>query len=123
MKDRDDHDQATMDADHLYREETVTDRKVGMIRVLHPITAEGTPDNSRPTVFIGQASLHTPAGNLPLNFELPADNLAAAVAAFAGRADKAVEETMQKLEQLRREQASSLYIPGQDNKGGGIQMP
>ena len=36
-----------MDATGLFREEIITDRKVGTIRVLHPVTANGTADDSR----------------------------------------------------------------------------
>ena len=35
---------AAMDADSLYREEIVTDRKIGTIRMLVPVSADGTPD-------------------------------------------------------------------------------
>src|SRR5690606_37227906 len=63
-------DEARMDADNIYREETFTDRQVGTIRVLVPVHIDGTDDASRARLFIGQASLYTPAGTLPLNFDL-----------------------------------------------------
>lgn len=107
-----------MNADNLYREETVSDLKVGTIRVLTPITPDGERDEKRDIQYIGQASLYTPAGALPLNFELEADSLAAAVDAFEAGAKKAMEETMERLQEMRREQASSLYVPGQDGPGG-----
>lgn len=120
-----------MNADELYREEIITDRKVGTIRVLTPVTADGGADDKRDTLYIGQASLYTPGGALPLNFELDARTLAEAVDAFPDAANKAVEETMQKLQEMRRESASQLYVPGQGGQGGGagpqggsgIQMP
>ena len=108
-----------MDADNLYREETVSDLKVGTIRVLTPITAEGERDEARDVQYIGQASLYTPAGALPLNFELEASTLAEAVAAFEAGAKKSMDETMERLREMRREQASSLYVPGQGGAGGG----
>lgn len=125
---------ARMDAASLYREEMVTDRKVGAVRVLIPITAEGDEDTSRPRVYIGQASVYTPAGALPLNFELEAGSLAEAIEKFPEAANRAVEETMKQLQEMRREAASSLYVPGQGGGGsgpgglgggggGGIQMP
>lgn len=122
-----------MDARNLYREETISDLKVGTIRVLTPITPQGERDESRTVQYIGQASLYTPAGAIPLNFELDAESLAAAIDAFEAGAKKAMEETMERLREMRREQASSLYVPGQDGgqgggpgsgtPGGGIQMP
>ncbi|MDX1454590.1 MAG: hypothetical protein R3217_03955 [Gammaproteobacteria bacterium] len=122
---------ARMDADALYRESVITDRKVGTIRMLEPVKADGSADTERDTLFMGQASLYTPGGALPLNFELEAKTLADAVEAFADAANKAVEETMEKLKEMRREQASQLYVPGQGGGqggpggqgGGGIQMP
>lgn len=121
-------EQATMNANELYREELVTDRKVGTIRVLLPVTADGAEDENRDTVYIGQASLYTPGGALPLNFDLDVKTLAEAVEAFPDAANKAVEETMQKLQEMRRESASQLYVPGQGGgtpgkPGGGIEMP
>ena len=124
-------DDARMDAANLYREETFTDRKVGAIRVLTPVTASGDEDSSRKRLYIGQASVYTPAGTLPLNFELDAETLEDAVAKFADAATRAVEDTMKQLQEMRREAASSLVVPGQGGHGGmgpgggggGIQMP
>src|SRR5699024_7633848 len=64
-----------LDTDNMYREETYTDLKVGSIRRMIPVTAEGDDDSSRSVRYEGQASLMTPAGNLPLSFELEVDNL------------------------------------------------
>src|ERR1044071_4071978 len=46
-----------MDAAALYREEMFTDRKVGAIRRLTPVTSSGAPDSTRPVLFIGQAEI------------------------------------------------------------------
>ncbi|MBW3566617.1 MAG: hypothetical protein KY410_01440, partial [Proteobacteria bacterium] len=93
-------------------------RRVGTIRVLTPVTAEGADDTSRNREYVGQASLYTPNGALPLNFELEATTLAQAVGKFPEAANKAVEETMRQLQEMRREQASSLVVPGQGGMGG-----
>lgn len=127
---------ARMDTANLYREEVITDRKVGAIRVLTPVTADGNEDSARERIYIGQASVYTPAGALPLNFELDAKTLAEAVEKFPDAANRAVEDTMKQLQEMRREAASSLYVPGQGQGpggggqgpgglggGGGIQMP
>jgi hypothetical protein len=60
---------------------------------------------------VGQAQIMTPAGVLPLSFEIPATNLAAACAGFAEGARIAFDETMQELQEMRRQQASSIVIP------------
>lgn len=122
-------DDARMDVNNLYREDSFTDRKVGTIRVLTPVDADGAEDASRQRLYIGQASLYTPAGTLPLNFELQAATLAEAVEQFPAAANQAVEETMQQLQEMRREAASSLVVPGSGGMGGpmggkgGIQIP
>ena len=45
--------QATMDATQVYREEIFTDRKVGTIRRMIPVTADGATDAARPVLFVG----------------------------------------------------------------------
>jgi hypothetical protein len=100
-----------MDSGDLYREETYTDRKVGTIRVMTPVKPDGTQDASRTSLFVGQAQIMTPAGVLPLSFEIPAMNLAEACAGFADGAKIAFEETMRELQEMRRQQASSIVIP------------
>ena len=101
----------SMDSGDLYREETYTDRKVGTIRVMTPVKPDGTQDASRASLFVGQAQIMTPAGVLPLSFEIPAMNLAEACAGLADGAKVAFEETMRELQEMRRQQASSIVIP------------
>ena len=80
----------SMDADALYREEVYTDRRMGTIRVLHPVDVTGAADAGRQTLYVGEAQLLTPMGTLPLSFELPGDSLQAAVQAFPSAAEGAV---------------------------------
>lgn len=107
-----------MNVDDLYREEVITDRQVGTIQRLTPVTADGDDDPDRPVQYIGQASLMTPAGSLPINFEIEASSLSEAVAKFGDLAQDAVQDTIRQLQEMRREQASGLVIPGQG--GGGM---
>ena len=100
-----------MDVNDLYREEIYSDRKVGTIRVMTPVKPDGSTDPGRASVYVGQAQIMTPAGVLPLSFEIPATNLAAACAGFAEGAKVAFDETMQELQEMRRQQASSIVIP------------
>ena len=106
-----------MDANSLYREEIITDRKVGTIRVLTPIKPDGSPDASRAVIYIGEAQLMTSVGTLPINFELEAQTLEQAVVQFSGAAKEAVERTMKDLQELRRQAASSIVVP-QGGMGG-----
>jgi hypothetical protein len=113
--------QATMDSTQLYLEETFTDRKVGTIRRLTPVAADGSPDAARPLLFVGQAQVMTPMGAVPLSFELDAATLNEAIEKFGVAAEAAVHQTMRELQEMRREQASSLVIPGVD--GGALPNP
>ena len=118
-----------MSTDDLYLEEVFTDRRVGTMQRLTPVTSNGEPDESRTILFVGQTQVLTPAGSLPLSFEIPADSLEGAVAGFGAAAENAVQDTMKKLEEMRREAASSIIVPGSEGGGmpgapggGGIQM-
>ena len=119
----DERNDAQMDADELYHEEMFTDRRVGAIRRLTPVLGDGTRDAKRPVLFLGQAEIMTNMGPVPINFEIEADNLAAAVAGFAPAASVAVERTVQQIQDMRRQQASQLVVPGavggMPNLGGG----
>jgi hypothetical protein len=113
--------QAAMDAGQIYREETFTDRRVGTIRRLTPVTADGAEDASRPVLYVGQAQVMTPMGAVPISFDLEGTTLSAAIAKFGDAAEQAVQQTVRELQELRREQASSLVIP--DSAAGGIPGP
>lgn len=123
----------SMDANDLYRDETITDRQVGTIRILTPITVDGADDSSRETIFIGSAQIMTPAGALPISFDLGASNLKQAVENFSDASKAALEETANELRELQRQAASSIVTPGSDptgmisglakSGGGKIQMP
>jgi hypothetical protein len=63
-------------------------------------------------LYVGQTQVLTPAGALPLSFEIPATTLADAVAKFGDAAKAALARTMRRLEEMRREQASSIIVPG-----------
>lgn len=119
-----------LDANNLFREEIFTDQKVGTIRQLTPLKNDGSPDSSRQVQFLGETSLMTPAGTLPIHFRLDAKTLAEAVDQFGPAANKALQETMEQLRELRRQAASSIVVPdmgkgGLGGLGGGgkIQMP
>jgi hypothetical protein len=122
--------QPTMDATSLYREEIYTDRAVGMLRVLHPVTTAGAPDAARSTVFTGEAQLMTNVGPLPISFDIPGATLAEAVANYADAAKEGVAHAMREIAEMRRQASSSLVIPqggalppGGPFGGGKIQMP
>jgi hypothetical protein len=110
-----------MNASALTREEVYTDGRIGTVRKLTPVTAEGEVDNSRVVQFVGATQIMTPGGALPLSFEIEAEDLAGAIAAFGEAARKAVDRTMEELKELQRQQASSIVVPGRE--GNKIQFP
>jgi hypothetical protein len=110
-----------MDATTLYREDTYTDRRIGTIRVLTPVTRDGAPDLGRPVLYVGETQLLTTGGLLPLVFEIDATSLGDAVEKFSQGAEGAIERTRREIEQLRREAASQIIVP--DRMPGGLGGP
>ena len=122
-----------MDQTSLYREETFTDRRLGVIRVLTPVTKDGSADASRRVVYLGEAQLLTQVGALPLTFEIEAGSLSEATEKFAAGAKVAVERAVKEIQDMRREAASPIIIPdrvppglggpGGPRRSGNIQLP
>jgi len=107
-----------LDAAGLYEEDTFTDRRAGTIRRLRPVTADGSPDPARPTLYSGQTQLLTPAGVLPLAFEIEASSLEEAVQKFPEGVKAALEQAIDEAREMRREAASRIVVP--EVGGGGI---
>lgn len=119
-----------MDPANLYREEVYTDRRAGTLRIMTPVKVDGSPDEGRPILYVGEAQLMTPVGALPLAFQIEAASLGEAAEKFAPAAKVAVERAVKELQQMRREAASSIVIPegmppGMGGLGGGgkIKLP
>ena len=110
---------AQMDSADLWREEVITDRKIGTLRVMTPIRPDGLVDPARRTSYVGEAQMMTNMGALPITFEIEAASLAEAVAGYGDAAREAFERTMRELQDLRRQAASSLVLPGQGGGGFG----
>src|SRR5262245_35116378 len=112
-----------MDPTNLYREELITDRRVGTIRLLTPITASSASDCKRKVLYGGETQLLTAGGMLPIAFELDATSLSEAIEKFADGVKRAVEDTIQEIQQLRREAASSIVIPDAKSASGLLGGP
>ena len=121
-----------IDPKGLYREDVFTDRRAGSIRRLTPVTAGGDTDASRPVLFSGQTQLLTPAGVLPLGFEIEAQTLEEALRKFPDGVKVALEQAIDVARELRREAASRIVVPdvggavgpGSAPQGGGkIKFP
>lgn len=109
---------AKMDPASLYREEIYTDRAAGTIRALIPVTRDGGPDQTRPTIYIGEAQILTNMGPLPISFEVPGKNLAEAVDNYGEAAKAGVDRAVRELQELRRQASSSIVLPGAGTSAG-----
>jgi hypothetical protein len=118
-----------VDPKSLYLEEIFTDRRIGTIRRLTPVTKDGARDSARAVLYVGETQVLTPAGALPIAFEIGAGSLEEAAEKFGPLAKEAIERTVKELQELRRQAASSIVIPQggmpplPGTGGGKIQMP
>ncbi len=118
-----------VDPASLYLEEVFTDRRVGTIRRMTPVGKDGQRDQARAVLYMGETQVLTPAGALPIGFEIGAGSLEEAAEKFGPLAKEAIERTVKELQELRRQAASSIVVPqgpvpGIGGAGGGkIQIP
>ena len=116
--------ESKMDAASLYREEIYTDRAAGTLRVLVPVTRDGGPDQTRPTVYVGEAQILTNMGPLPISFEIEAATLGEAVQKYGEASREGVDRAMRELQELRRQASSSILVPGSTpGLGAGLPPP
>jgi hypothetical protein len=101
-----------LDSQNLYREEVFTDLRVGSIKQLTPVTADGSRDLSRPMVFIGETQLMSQMGPLPVQAQIEADTLAAAIAGFPEAVQAAIEAMIDEVKELQRREMSRIVVPG-----------
>ncbi len=121
-----------MNPQDLWLEEIFTDRRVGTIRRMTPVKGDGARDAAREVTWIGETQVLTQVGTLPINFALEAKTLEEAAQKFGPAAKAAIERAVKELQELRRQQASSIVVPqgglpplgpGGPGGGGKIQMP
>ena len=110
-------DEMKFDAGNLYREEKITDMKLGAIRLMVPVKVDGSDDESRKTEYSGQTQIMTQSGPVPLEFQIEADSLEAAIEAFAAGANKAIEKMIEEVKEMQRREASRIVVPGQGPGG------
>jgi len=112
-----------LDPDALYAEEIFTDRRIGTIRRLTPVTKDGKPDAARAILYVGETQIMTPAGSIPIAFEIGAGSVGEAAEKFGSLAKEAIDRTVRELQELRRQASSSIVIPQGPLGTGKIQMP
>ena len=119
-----------MNPKDLWMEEIFTDRRVGTIRRMTPVTGDGTRDPARQVAYVGETQVLSQIGTLPITFLLEATSVEDAAKKFGPAAKVAIERAVKELQELRRQAASSIVIPqgglppgGMPGPGGKIQMP
>jgi hypothetical protein len=106
-----------IDGNNLWKEEHITDLKVGNIRKLTPIKLDGTEDEMRKATFSATTNIMTPGGALPISGEIEADTLAEAVEKFPDAINAAVKKLQEDMIKMQQEQANKIVTP--DELRGG----
>jgi hypothetical protein len=113
-------DTLTIDTTNLFREESITDTQSANIKQLIPINLDGTEDSSRERQFVGDTTLMTQMGPIPVQFPIPAKNLQEAFTMFPEGVQGAVEKLQERAQDMAREEASRIVVPGQEPNRGGF---
>ncbi len=109
-----------IDGANLWKEEHITDLKVGNIRKLTPIKADGTEDEARTATYSATTNIMTPNGALPISGEIEATNLAEAVEKFPDAINAAVKKLQDDMVRMQQEQANQIVTPDQLRGGNDI---
>jgi hypothetical protein len=100
-----------IDQNNLYHEETFSDLKVGWIRRLTPVRPDGSRDNKRKPLYIGQTQLMTPQGPIPIQCEIPAKTLPDAIAKWPEAMESTMQKVMERAMEMQRQAESRIIKP------------
>jgi len=92
----------TVDQTNLYRDDSVTDIKVAAIRRLTPIKADGSDDDGRDPIFMGQTQLMSPSGPILLQSLLEARTLEEAMEKFPAAMQTEMEKAVAEAEKNQK---------------------
>lgn len=120
-----------VDLENLYREEVFTDLQAASVRRLSPVGEDGKDDPGRPVLYIGETTLMTQMGSLPVQFRIPAKSLHEAFQRFPDGVNEAVRQLTDQAREMAREEASRIVVPsavppglkGNDPRGGQGGVP
>lgn len=106
----------TVNKDNLYRQESITDLKSANIQTLIPVKTDGSDDDTRKTIYIGNTQLNTPQGPVPIQANLEADSFDEAMDLFPKvmevETQKVIEAFKKLQEQQKQKQDSRIIVPG-----------
>ena len=109
-----------IDGSNLWKEEHITDLKVGNIRKLTPIKIDGSEDEARTATYSATTNIMTPSGALPITGDIEASNLEEAVEKFPDAINAAVKKLQEDMVRMQQEQASQIVTPDQLRGGNDI---
>lgn len=110
-------EELVFDKNNLYKEKTYTDLKTGSIKQLIPVKADGSKDDSRTPMFMGQTQMMSPSGPLPIQCMIEANTFEEAIEKFPEAVNATVDRIIEEARKLRQEEASRIVVPGQDGAG------
>ena len=103
-----------INTDNLYREESFTDLTFATIRRLTPVKIDGSVDESRAPIFTGMTQLMSPNGPIPVQCIIEgAKTLSDAADKLPDAIEKTVQAMIAEAEEMRRQDASKIIMPGQ----------
>ena len=112
--DQNQNEELVFDKNNLYMEKTYTDLKTGSIKQLTPVKADGSKDESRTPMFMGQTQMMSPSGPLPIQCMIEANNFDEAAEKFPEAINATVERIIEEAKKAKQEEASRIVVPGQD---------
>ncbi len=115
-------DQLSVDTAALYREEVITDLKAATFKVMVPVKADGSEDDSRERFITAQTSVMSPMGVIPLQAKLDAKNLEEAASEFPAAIEKAMDRLIEEAKEMQRQEASKIVVPNSPAQPGKIQF-
>ena len=114
-------DEIRADLDNLHREDVFSDMRLATIRRFQPVRHDGSPDPTRPTTYIAETTIVSQLGPIPVQSPIEADSLKDAFSKFPQAIQEAVERLSERAQEMRREEASRIVVPGAmpPDLGGG----
>jgi len=98
----------SIDRTNLYLEETFTDLKSGTVKRFTPVLPDGSVDKGRKTLFLGQTSIYTTHGPLPIQNAIPAKELAQAFKRFPDAMHEAMDQLVEEAQKMSQEKAAPI---------------
>jgi hypothetical protein len=98
----------TLDRSNLFIEETFTDLQVGTLKRFTPVLPDGSVDKGRKVLFLGQTSIQTPHGPLPIQNIIAAKDLAQAFKRFPEAMEEAMQQLIEEAKKARQEKDAPI---------------